>query len=154
MIVSEFLQGLRHQHHTYLTLPSSRGHRDGRRAGSEAEVVVEAGAARGQLVAAVATPCTVAEPDVVRRREAVRVRGIEARRAPGVHRARTPADVEDSGAAVGDRGVLRRARRKRVDRLAYEGELCVGVGDPVHHLLVRHEICRRLCRELVSIVQG
>ena len=91
-----------------------------------------------------AAPRTVAEPDVVRRREAVRPRGIEARRTPIVHRAWATADVVDAVAAVGDHGVLRRARGERVERLADEGELCVGVGDPVHHLLVGHQVRRGL----------
>ena len=95
-------------------------------------------------MAAVRAPAAVAEPDVVRRRKAVRVRSIEARRPPSVHGACAAADVPDARAAIGDGGVLRSARGERVDRLADEGEVGVGVGDPVHHLLVGDEVRRGL----------
>ena len=99
-------------------------------------------------MAAVRAPAAVAEPDVVRRREAVRVRRVEARRASSVHRARAAADVFDASAAVGYRGDLGRARGERVDGLANEGELCVGCREPVQHLFVGHEEGGGLCRRL------
>ena len=127
------------------TVPSSsRGHRDGLSAGRVAEPVVKARPATRQVVAAVRASAAVAEPDVVRRREAVRVRSVEARRPPSVHGACAAADVPDARAAIGDGGVLRSARGERVDRLADEGEVGVGVGDPVHHLLVGDEVRRGL----------
>ena len=123
---------------------SSRRHGDGLRARRVAEPVVEASAAGRQVVAAVCAPAAVAEPDVVRRREAVRVRRIEARRAPGVHGARAAADVFDASTTVRDRGDLGRARGERVDGLADEGELGIGRREPMQHLLVGHEVGRGL----------
>ncbi len=127
------------------TAPSSiRRHQDGPRSGSGAEAVVQASTAGGELVAAATASRMVAEPDVVRRGEAVRVWGAEARRPTVVHRARAATHTIDSFATVGDHGVLRGARGERVDRPADEGELGVGGRDPVQHLLVRDEVRRRL----------
>ena len=133
---------------------SSRRHHDGLRSRSVAEAVVQASTAGGELVAAATASRMVAEPDVVRRGEAVRARGAEARRPTVVHRARAATHTIDSFATVGDHGVLRGARGERVDRPADERELGVGGRDPVQHLLVGHEVRRRLCRNRMSISQG
>ena len=111
-------------------------------------------AARRQLVAAVAAPTAVAEPDVVRRREAVRPRRVEACGTAAVHCAGSTAYIVDALVTVGVRGDLGRTRGERVDRFADKGELGVRGRDPVHHLLVGHEVRRGLCCSLVSTVHG
>ena len=153
MRVSGLIHALHHSKHN-IYLSSSREHQNGLSAGGEAEAVVEAGATRRQLVAAMAAPRTVAELNVVRCGKAVRPRGEDASGATVVHGARAAAGAADAGAAVVDHGVLRGAWSEWIDRLADEGELGVGGLEPVHHLVVRHEVVRRLCRKLVSIVQS
>lgn len=120
--------------------PRSRRRDDDRlRARREAEAVVEASATGGELVAAPAAPAAVAEPDVVRRAEAVRVRRVQACCAAVVHRAGSAANVLGTGGAVRDHGVLRGARREGVGRLADKGEFSVGGREPVHHGVVAEE---------------
>ena len=97
-----------------------------------------------------AAAAAVAEPDVVRCGEAARPGGSEAGGAAVVHRARAAADVVDARVAVGDHSVLRGARGERVDRLADDGELGIGGLDPMHHLVVRHEVGCGLGRGPVS----
>ena len=91
-----------------------------------------------------AAPAPVAEPDIVRRSKAAGAGCVEARRAAVVHRARPAADVVDPLVAVRDHRVLRGARGERVDRGTDEGELSVGGREPVHHLVVGHEVRRGL----------
>ena len=122
-----------------------RGHQNGLSPRGVAEAVVQVGPTGGELVAAVTAPTTVAEPDVVRRGEAVRAWGVQAGSPAVVHGARAPTDIDRPLVAEGDHGVLGRAGSQRVGRLADEGELGVGVREPVHHLLVGHEVRRRLC---------
>ena len=97
-----------------------------------------------------AAAAPVAEPDVVRCGKAARPGGSDAGGATVVHGAGAAADVVNARVAVGDHGVLRGARGERVDWLADEGEVCVGRLDPVHHLVVRHEVGCGLCRGPVS----
>ena len=93
-------------------------------------------------MAAVATPATVAESDVVRGGEARRVWGVDACGPAVIHGARTAANAADPGVAVGDHSVSSGTLGERVDRLADKAQLGVGVRDPVHHLLGGHEVRR------------
>ena len=127
------------------TIPlSSPGDQNRIRVGSETEPIVQVGPAGRELVAGAAASAIAAEYDIVRGSEAVRSGSGKASGSAGVHCARPTTNTEGTGVAVGDRGDLGRAGNEWIDRLADEGELGVGVGDPVRHLLMGHDVRRRL----------
>ena len=125
-------------------LRSSSRDQDRLRAGSPAETVVQGKDAASEQRAVARASGSVAEPDVVSGEQAVCVGCVEAGCPAGVHSAWRAAVVADAVGAVDDCGVLGGARGERVDRLADERQLGVGVADPVHHLLGGYNVRRRL----------
>ena len=105
---------------------SNKWHSDTLGPWSEAEVVVEARSTAVELVAASVASGVVAEDDVRGRRQAVRVRSIEARRPAVVHGAVSAARVPRTRGAVHDHDVPASVRGRAVD----EGDLSVGGGEP------------------------
>ena len=134
---------------TYGTLS---GYHYGLGVGRVAKPVVQFYTAGSERVAGIRASFATAERDVGGSRQAVCVGGIKTGWPAGVHRAGPTANAEDAVGAVGDRGIQSGAGGERVDRLADEGELSVGVRNPMHHLLVGHDVRRGLCGSSMSRV--
>ena len=99
-------------------------------------------------------PRAIAKPDVVRSRQAVRVRGVEAGWPAGIHGACSTTHTVDALATVGHRRIKSLARDEALGRIdtrdwvADEGEVCVGRLEPIDHLLLGQDVDVGLCRAI------